>query len=81
MLVGILLPAFRVFETLQNFVRVFETSESIVRVFEFDIGEIRKVGQVKIGKRFPNFPSFPSCPNFRPGPLLSTANANANAAL
>ena len=56
---------FCVFENAENFVRVFENAENFVRVFQFGIGEIRKVGQGKIGKKFPNFPS---CPRFRPGP-------------
>ena len=67
----------RVFEKLENIFRVFENAENFVRVFEFGIGEIRKVGREKIGKKFPNFPSFPSCLRFRPGPSLCSCTTTS----
>lgn len=59
------------FSKLQNVLLVFSFSRSSACVFERGIGEIRKVGQVKVGQKFPNFTSFPSCLSFRPGLLKS----------
>ena len=53
---------------MENFVRVFENAENFIRVFEFGIGEIRKVGRGKIGKKISELSEFSELSAFSPWP-------------